>query len=169
MTTAARNVLVALMGGFLILNFFGCNNHKKDQTFTTTPAVPSAGESVTRGTDLSQTESDSAAADPATLIFHSFDGGGPSFTMEIEDASVLSYRGDKVYNSPKHDQMTGAGFKVIFTLIGLKPGDTAFTVTAESPITGIETYRYFAHIDADLNVTVEPENPDKPIPLLGNN
>ena len=164
MKNTARNVLFALLGGLLMLSFFGCNKDTKNPAEPTSPAVPTATGAAAETAGAVPTESAAASAD-ATLVFRSFDGGGPSFQMEAEDPSALSYRSEKVYNSPKHDQMTGAGYKVIFTLTGLKPGDTAFTITADSPISGKETYRYNAHIDANLNVTVAPADPEATCPF----
>ena len=88
------------------------------------------------------------------LEFHSFDGGGPEYTVEIADESVISCSYDKKYSKPDHDEMTGAGFDVIYTFKGLKPGKTEFTVSGESPIVPREDYVYEAEVTESLKIKI---------------
>ncbi len=102
-------------------------------------------------------EKQTEAARKAVLVFDSFDGGGPSYAVEIADPTVLKCSMKKEYKSPFHNQMKGAGFRVTFTFTGLKPGETAFTVAVRSPITGNEELYYTASVDDALRVTLNAQ------------
>ena len=91
----------------------------------------------------------------ARLVFDSFDGGGPEYTAVVGDTSIVSCASERKYAKADHEQMTGAGYDVIFTLTGLKPGSTTLTVSSFSPIVGSEEYRYTVTVDEGLNVTAE--------------
>ena len=99
----------------------------------------------------------------AVLAFRSFDGGGPAFSVTLDDPAALSYKTEKKYSSPRHAEMDGAGFTVYITFKGLKPGKTAFTVVSDSPIAGKEELRYAAEVFDDLTLTVTPlsQSPDQ--------
>ena len=93
----------------------------------------------------------------AELGFSSFDGGGPEYHVEIEDAGILTYSSRRQYDSPDHERMTGSSYKVIFTFTGLAPGSTKLTVRYASPITESGESHYTAIVDENLNVTLERE------------
>ena len=76
-------------------------------------------------------DTDFSFAKTATLTFDSFDGGGPEYSISIEDPTVVSYTESHEYSKPDHEQLNGAGFKVIFTLTGIKPGSTTVAVSME--------------------------------------
>ncbi len=97
------------------------------------------------------------------LSFHSFDGGGPTFSVLLDDPAFLSYKTEQKYGNPKHAEMDGAAFTVYITLKGLKPGETAFTVVSDSPITGKEELRYAAEVFSDLTLTVTPLPSENPV------
>ncbi|MBQ9552470.1 MAG: hypothetical protein IJU96_06860 [Clostridia bacterium] len=108
-----------------------------------------------------------------TLSFHSFDGGGPSYTVKIGDTSLLSCASERRYNKKNHEEIDGAAFDVIFTFKGLKSGSTTVTVTGESPIMETEITVYTAVVDEALNVTltqqdetVTQRDPLQPVPQL---
>ena len=94
---------------------------------------------------------------PATLSFHSFDGGGPQYSVVL-DSDIVSYKSERKYNKPDHKRLKGAGSDVIFTFTGLKAGETVLTVQKRSPIreTDRQDRQYRVKVDKDLNVTIEP-------------
>ncbi len=92
---------------------------------------------------------------PAVLSFDSFDGGGPEYTAELSDPTVVSFTQRTAYASADHGEMDGAGFSVIFTFTGLKPGETQAEITSRSPITEGEIYIYSLTVDERLNVTAK--------------
>ena len=111
-----------------------------------------------------ETETAAVPQKEVVLSFHSFDGGGPTFSVILDDPAALSYKTEQKYSSPHHAEMDGAGFTVYITLKGLKPGETAFTVVSDSPITGTEEMRYVARVYEDLSLTVTPAeaSPEEP-------
>jgi len=102
-----------------------------------------------------------AGKEQATLSFHSFDGGGPRYSIEL-DSDIVSYESKKEYDKPDHKRMRGAGYDVIFTFTGLKTGETVVTVKKQSPIHERENEdrKYRLKVDKDLNVTIEPIKPN---------
>ena len=109
---------------------------------------------------------------PAILSFDSFDGGGPEYTVELGDPTLVSWEESAWYASPDHGELDGAGYSVTFTFTGLKPGETQVRITGSSPIAGVETYIYSLTVDEELNVTARfltSEDPDafvRPMPEL---
>lgn len=142
-----RTAAAVLMGGVLLLGIAGCARPKK----------PTTDEPETTGATGKENTAD------CTLVFDSFDGGGPSYSVTIEDESVVSYTSEQRYRNPNHDQMDGSAFDVILSFKGLKPGSTSVTVVGESPIMPAETWRYTAAVDETLHVTLtQEESPDMP-------
>ena len=92
---------------------------------------------------------------PAVLSFDSFDGGGPEYSVELSDPTVVSFTRKTAYDSPDHEEMDGAGYRVIFTFTGLRPGETQAEITSRSPITEGEIYVYALTVDGQLNVTAK--------------
>ena len=92
---------------------------------------------------------------PAVLSFDSFDGGGPEYSVEVSDPTVVSFTRKTAYDSPDHEEMDGAGYRVIFTFTGLRPGETQAEITSRSPITEGEIYVYALTVDGQLNVTAK--------------
>ena len=90
-----------------------------------------------------------------TLEYHSFDGGGPSFRVQIDDPAILEYRSEEEYDKANHEELDGAGYTVRFVFTGKQPGQTRVTVTAESPIGDNYTEFYDAAVDADGKLTLE--------------
>ena len=95
----------------------------------------------------------------ATLSFHSFDGGGPRYSVVL-DSDIVTYKSERKYDKPDHKRLKGAGYDVIFTFTGLKPGETVLTVQKRSPIreTDWQDRQYKVTVDKDLNVTIKPVN-----------
>ncbi len=92
----------------------------------------------------------------AELSFESFDGGGPEYTVAIDDPGVLSVTRSVRYAKADHAFMTGAGYTVTFTFAGLAPGATGLVVSARSPIAENFDASYRATVDEDRKVTLEP-------------
>ena len=90
-----------------------------------------------------------------TLVFDSFDGGGPEYEISLDDPEIVSYTMKKKYYSDEHEQLTGAGYDVIFTFTGIKPGNTVMTVSAFSPIAPEPDRVYSVVVDEELNVKIE--------------
>lgn len=105
---------------------------------------------------------------PAILSFDSFDGGGPSFSVVIDDPDILSWESSRHYSDPDHEETDGAGYTVDFVFTGLRPGETRLTVSARSPIADNFDAVYLATVDDALNVTLAsaPETAAAATPML---
>ena len=88
----------------------------------------------------------------AELSFHSFDGGGPSFRVKIEDESLVTYDQRRVYTVKNREMVCGAGYTVYVTFFGLKPGKTTAVVEARSPIAENFDAVYDIEVSEDLSV-----------------
>ena len=91
----------------------------------------------------------------ASLSFDSFDGGGPTYSVSIEDPSIASVSEGGAYDDPDHEELDGAGYSVTFVFTGLKPGETYANVSARSPIADNFERRYAVIVAEDLSVTLE--------------
>lgn len=94
------------------------------------------------------------AAREAVLLFDSFDGGGPSFEVEIEDKTVAACSQTHRYFNPEHETMCGSGYEVKITFSGLKPGKTRAVLRCRSDIADNYDAVYGIAVDDDLTVTV---------------
>ena len=110
----------------------------------------------------------------ATLVFDSFDGGGPEFEIELDPDIVTCTRVEE-YADSNHEELDGAAFRVTYTFTGITPGETTVTVKARSPIAGNYDYKYFVRVDEELNVSIEERetidwdeaaNAIEPVPTL---
>ena len=119
----------------------------------------------------------SRRTEDAVLSFHSFDGGGPEYTVTVEDPSVISVECARKYAKSNHEKLSGAGYTETFTFKGLRAGETKLTVSAQSPITGNTDTQYIAVVDDTLHVTLTKEttvpnsskandDPIAPVPTL---
>ena len=88
------------------------------------------------------------------LTFSSFDGGGPSYNVVL-DKEIVSYNSEIKYRNPKHAEMEGSGYDVIFTFTGLNQGETKMTVEERSPIAGNFDHIYTVKVDENMNVTID--------------
>lgn len=91
---------------------------------------------------------------PTTLSFHSFDGGGPEYTIDV-DSDIVSCQSTKEYADANHEELDGAGFVVIFTFTGIRTGETSMTVKERSPVSGNLNHVYNVKVDQNLNLTIE--------------
>ena len=112
----------------------------------------SEGDGNSTENDVKSTESDEKGA---TLSFSSFDGGGPEFSIAIDDPDVLAAEQTRKYGNPRHAEMDGSPFDVVFRFTGLKPGETTLTISARSPIADNFDALYTAKVDASLSVSLE--------------
>ncbi|MBO4316859.1 MAG: hypothetical protein J5855_01085 [Mailhella sp.] len=114
---------------------------------------------------------DTKDAAQAVLSFDSFDGGGPEYKAVL-DSDIVSVSKSIRYRKRDHEELDGAGFDVVFTLKGLKPGEARLTVEERSPIGDNENLAYAVKVDEQLNVTVThltteyPDRPARPVPTL---
>ena len=89
------------------------------------------------------------------LTFDSFDGGGPDYTVVLEDDSIVSYNKEKTYGNPDHAEMEGSSFDITFTFRGQKAGHTKMTIEERSPIAGNRDHLYQVTVDDNLDVSLE--------------
>ena len=125
------------------------------------------GETVKRGDDNIKTEPEENKAvqgAAAVLSYQSFDGGGPEYSVEIEDPSIISCERKIYYAKPDHEQMTGAGYTVTFTFTGLRPGRTTLTVSGRSPIVPEEDEIYDVSVSRALDVSLKLREENTPLP-----
>ena len=104
-----------------------------------------------------------------TLRFHSFDGGGPSFTAVIENPEILSCAQTAEYARTDHKFLCGAGFDAVFTLTGQSPGETNLRIEARSPIVESVDHLYRITVDSAMQVTVThlgDRFPERPLRLM---
>ena len=90
-----------------------------------------------------------------TLSFSSFEGGGPEFGISIADETVVSCEQTRKYHKKNHERLKGAGYDVVFSFTGLKPGVTTAFITARSPIADNWDEQYVITVDEALHVTAE--------------
>ena len=93
----------------------------------------------------------------AVLVFSSFDGGGPEYSVEFEDPSLVTYSTLREYDDPEHEMMTGSGYRIVYTFTGLKSGATDMTVRSYSPLTESFESHYTVTVGEDLAVTLRAE------------
>ena len=91
----------------------------------------------------------------ARVSFESFDGGGPEFTVIIEDEDIADYYAAVVYDRPDHEEMNGAGKNVVVEFGGLEAGETQVLIKERSPIADNLDHRYRLIVDEDLKVKIE--------------
>lgn len=88
------------------------------------------------------------------LTFNSFDGGGPSYDVKIEDESIVEYNQEHYYFNPNHDMMCGSGYEVNISFNGLKSGKTTAYIECRSSIADNYDAIYDITVDGDLKVTI---------------
>ena len=92
----------------------------------------------------------------AVLTYSSFSGGGPDYTVAIADPSVVTYemRCRYPYSGPEDLMPPGTKYSVDISFTGLKPGETAVTISSRGPLTADQDENLTAVVDEDLNVTL---------------
>ncbi len=91
----------------------------------------------------------------AVLQFDSFDGGGPEYKIKVKDKSIVKYTCEKQYEKDDHEELDGAGFDIVYTFKGKKPGKTDIVVTGASPDNKNYRAAYTAKVDKKLNITIK--------------
>ena len=91
----------------------------------------------------------------AGVSYESFDGGGPEFSVRIDDPEIASCESRRHYWKDDHEQMTGAGYQVTFTFTALKAGETTATISARSPIAENFDAVYAIKVDGAGGITLE--------------
>lgn len=91
----------------------------------------------------------------ASVSYESFDGGGPEFSVRIDDPEIASCESARHYFKDEHDQMTGAGYQVTFTFTARKAGETTATISARSPIADNFDAVYAIRVDGVGNITLK--------------
>ncbi len=92
--------------------------------------------------------------DGAVLTLDSFDGGGPEYSVTVEDPTIVTFDCAREYGNPDHEELDGASYTVRFTFIGLKPGTTTAVLSARSPIADNYDAVYDVAVDESLRVTL---------------
>ncbi|MBR6903204.1 MAG: hypothetical protein IKN39_04875 [Clostridia bacterium] len=90
----------------------------------------------------------------AVLSFSSFDGGGPSYNVKIEDESVAAYNQMHYYLNPDHNEMCGSGYEVNISFVSLKPGKTRAIIECRSSIADNYDAIYDITVDENMGITV---------------
>ena len=146
--------LVPLLGLLALALLASCAARRAEPEPPAEPEAPAVEQVPPETPAPAQAPPEEAAQRSATLVFESFDGGGPEYRVEIDDPALLSCCSEAHYPKPDHDRMTGAGYTVTYTFTGLAPGTTLLTVRARSPIAENFDAIYRADVDDDLNVTL---------------
>ncbi len=97
------------------------------------------------------------APKPLVLTYPSFDGGGPSYTMTIHQPGIFTWFCRKVYHSPDHDQVCGAGFDYVYKLYPVRCGTASAVIRGASPICPEEKVSLKVCVDENLTLTCETE------------
>ena len=146
-------------------------DYKPDKGYILRFVMPDHDATLTVKTEASMGQNDTAlSGKTVTLTFSSFDGGGPQYSVRIDDPSVLSYTSERRYARADHAELDGAAFDDVFTFKGLKAGTATVIVSADSPIVEEEDRVYAVTVDADLRVSMQeqeiPSDVVRPIPTL---
>ena len=91
----------------------------------------------------------------AILSFSSFDGGGPGYTVSIDDESIAAFYKETIYLDANHDEIDGAAKRIEITFEGVAPGETQALIKERSPIAGNRDLLYKLTVDGNLCVTAE--------------
>ena len=94
------------------------------------------------------------AVEGTTLVFDSFDGGGPSYSVHLDDPTLVTVTSRIDYRNPDHNEIDGAAFSVTFTFTGNRAGETGMTVSVTSPLEPDYEIRYAVSVDEALCVTL---------------
>ncbi|MBQ6595574.1 MAG: hypothetical protein IJH78_07965 [Clostridia bacterium] len=96
-----------------------------------------------------------------TLSFSSFEGGGPEYSIEVEEPIHVDWTVAKSYGEKEEPLPPGSSYNVLYTFRGRAAGTTKVTVHASSPIAGDEDMVFTLSVDPDCNVTLQSEDPEQ--------
>lgn len=91
----------------------------------------------------------------AQITLESFDGGGPEFTVLIDNEELVSYESRIKYADSYDANLDGNGYTVTFVFTGSKPGETGMRIEERSPIADNLDRIYRVRVDDELNVQIE--------------
>lgn len=94
---------------------------------------------------------------PITLSYHSFDGGGPDFSMQIKEKGIFTWYSLRNYYNEDHEKLSGAGYTITYTLYPLRTGKSSAILTAFSPICPQSTREIFVKVDENFCMTYHVE------------
>lgn len=103
---------------------------------------------------LASPEGDKPSEKEVTLSYDSFDGGGPEFSVTVDDPQIVACSSARKYHKANHEELTGAGYTELLTFKGLRPGTTTVTVSARSPIADNFDETYRAVVDSALKISL---------------
>ena len=106
------------------------------------------------GDETAKTASAGQPGSEAILSYSTFDGGESIYKITIEDPSIVTCDGGQGYNGPGQSLVTGVGYRDYYIFVGLKPGTTTVTATANSLISGNYDIHYIVTVDENLKVTL---------------
>lgn len=95
--------------------------------------------------------------EPICFSFHSFEGGGPEYSLETEVKGIFTWYSKKHYYREDHEMLCGAGFDVEFTLYPLRTGHATAILKGDSPICPEPPRRVFVDVDENLKMTYHME------------
>lgn len=105
--------------------------------------------------EIEEYETEKLYVPETKLSFSSFDGGGPEYSVSIDDEGIIAYDIRRKYHKPDHAMMCGSGYDVIFSFRGIMPGRTMMTISARSPIAENYDDKYSVTVSDSLEVTIE--------------
>jgi len=93
------------------------------------------------------------------LTEHSFDGGGPIYSIEMEKSGIFTWYSKRSYNNPDHESLCGSGYDVHFVFYPLRAGQASAVLIGSSPICPKPDVKLTAAVDDSLTLTMEVEAP----------
>ena len=94
---------------------------------------------------------------PATISAHSFDGGGPSYRIEMGTKGIFTWFSQRHYLNANHEQLCGAGYDVSFAFYPLRPGKASALLFGDSPICPTNPKRILVEVDEQLQLHMQTE------------
>ncbi len=154
-----KYILIAVAVVVLSVVVCACNGSKPAASSTRTTRDPSTtNEEPTTTTSATTVASSETPKDnqKVKLSFDSFDGGGPSYSVTVQDESIVKYEKWVEYADPDHDQMEGSAFDVYIEFTSVAPGTTRVIIEEYFPIMSTTTYTYYdATVADDLSLTLQ--------------
>ncbi len=101
---------------------------------------------------IKRKKNDEQTTKTADLSFHSFDGGGPKYSVIIADESLLNFEQSKHYAAASRTKTGGSPYTVNINFAGLRAGTTTVIIEQRSPVTKGRDLIYKADINDLLEV-----------------
>lgn len=95
--------------------------------------------------------------EPIKLSFSSFDGGGPSYKLEMKEKGIYTWYSSREYRNPNHDIMCGSAFDVYLYLYPLRPGIATAIIYGHSPICSTDPVKITVTVDDNLSISCTKE------------